>query len=332
MCSAETSLSQPAGVLHSAEARQLCAQLQKLQQVLNQIILGKQATIEKLLSALLAQGHVLLEDIPGIGKTTLAKAFSEALDCTFRRIQFTPDLLPSDVLGTAIYHPAEQRFHFQEGPVFTHILMADEINRASPRAQSSLLEAMAEQQVTVDGRHMPLPSPFMVIATQNPLEYHGTYPLPEAQLDRFMMQLELGYPEPELELSLLLNPPLQHASETSPFLNQRELLQLQALTRRIFVAEDLGVYILKVLNHSRQHPELSLGISPRGGMAWLQAARGLALLRGRHFVKPVDLADLAIPVLAHRLLLRGHAERATQQKQQVLLALLEEIAPPRLMP
>lgn len=308
---------------------ELMQRLQELEAILNQVILGKEAVIEQLLVALLAEGHVLLEDIPGIGKTTLAKAFARTLDCIFRRIQFTPDLLPSDVIGTSIYHPSDQRFHFQEGPIFTQILMADEINRASPRTQSALLEAMAERQVTVDGHHTALGPPFLVIATQNPLEYQGTYPLPEAQLDRFMMRLELGYPELERELDMLMAQTGQVAlKDLKPILEPADLLELQQTVHRVHMDRDLALYLLKIVAATRRAETIELGVSPRGSLALQHATRARALLKGREYVLPEDIRKLALPVLSHRLILRSQATFQGLNKAQLLSELIQQIPAP----
>lgn len=308
----------------------LQGRLKALQASLNRVIFGKPEVIELMLVALLAEGHILLEDIPGIGKTTLAKAFSRGLDCVFRRIQFTPDLLPSDVIGTSIYHPADQSFHFQRGPIFTQILMADEINRASPRTQASLLEAMAECQVTVDGQATRLGPPFMVIATQNPIEYQGTYPLPEAQLDRFMMRLELGYPHPELELDMLYAQLDSHPlADVVPVLNPHDLAHLQQQVHQVHVARDVGVYLLKIIEATRQRPnEIQLGVSPRGSLALFHAARARALISGRNYVIPEDIRGLAVPILAHRLILRSQLALQGRGKVDLMQEIVQSIPVP----
>ncbi|MEZ0373919.1 MAG: AAA family ATPase [Candidatus Sericytochromatia bacterium] len=325
MSSTELSISRSGQPLTELQQR-----LQQLQATLNRVILGKPEVIELMLVALLAEGHILLEDIPGIGKTTLAKAFSRSLDCVFRRIQFTPDLLPSDVIGTAIYNPADQSFHFQKGPIFTQILMADEINRASPRTQSSLLEAMAERQVTVDGQRSVLGPPFMVIATQNPVEYQGTYPLPEAQLDRFMMRLELGYPHPDLELDMLYAQLDSHPLEdVVPVLSPHDLAHLQHQVHQVHVAHDVAVYLLKIIEATRQRPaEIQLGVSPRGSLALFQAARARALVLGRNYVTPEDIRLLAVPILAHRLILRSQLTLQGRNKVELMQEIVTAVPVP----
>lgn len=304
--------------------------LQHLKTNIERVIVGKPRIIELMLIALLSQGHVLLEDMPGVGKTTLAKALAVSLGCRFTRIQFTPDLLPSDVLGTSLYHAQEGRFHFNEGPVFTHILMADEINRASPRTQSSLLEAMAERQVTVEGNARHLPSPFVVIATQNPIEYHGTYPLPEAQLDRFALCLRLGYPTPQQELQMLYTQEKGHPlDDLKAVASLAEIKALQALVATIKLEEDIARYLLKVVHASRQHPAVHLGVSPRGALTLFAAAKAEALLKGRLFVIPEDIKELAGPVLAHRLILEQKSRYGGINKEQVIDELLNQIPVPR---
>lgn len=304
--------------------------LEGLREALNRVILGKPVQIDLMLVALLARGHVLLEDIPGIGKTTLAKAFARGTGCHFSRIQFTPDLLPSDVIGASIYNPVDHAFHFKQGPVFTQILMADEINRASPRTQSSLLEVMAEQQVTVDGQRIPLKPPFMVIATQNPVEFQGTYPLPEAQLDRFMLSLSLGYPEPAQELAMLFE--YEHAQpleQLHALLTPVQICQFQAQVQQVSVHRDLGAYLIRLVQATRMHPAVQLGVSPRGGLALFQAIKARALLEGRNYALPEDLKALAEAVLAHRLILDAKARYQGVSKRDVIVACLEQVPVPR---
>lgn len=304
--------------------------IQSLINSLSSVVMGKTHQIELLIIALMSQGHVLLEDVPGVGKTTLAKAFAISTGCKFSRIQFTPDLLPSDVIGTSLYNTQESKFYFKEGPVFTNILMADEINRASPRTQSSLLEAMAEQQVTVDGQSRSLNKPFVVIATQNPVEYHGTYPLPEAQLDRFSMSFSMGYPEPEHELKVLFSQEQEHpVNRLKSVASIKEIIDLQELVKGVKVSEDLGKYLIKLVTASREHPSLQLGISPRGSLMLFQAIKAHAILRQRQFVIPDDIKILAIPVLAHRLILETKAKYSGVNKQDIVEELLEQVPVPR---
>ncbi|MCU0496079.1 MAG: MoxR family ATPase [Anaerolineae bacterium] len=282
--------------------------------------------LELILVALLAQGHVLLEDVPGIGKTLVAKSIAYSLHGTFKRIQCTPDLLPSDITGGAIYNQREQRFEFIRGPIFGHIVLVDEINRASPRTQSSLLESMAEGQVTVDGETHPLPEPFFLIATQNPVEMSGTFPLPEAQLDRFLIALGLGYPGYQDEVMILERE--EHGNplaEIEPVLELSELIQLQQAVRQIDVARPLKEYIVQINQATRAHPDVVIGISPRGGVALQKCAQAMALIRQRTFVTPDDIKTVAPAVLGHRLLTR---DRRAQTAQAVIDHLLREIRVP----
>jgi MoxR-like ATPase len=266
------------------------------------VIIGKSNVTELLLVALLTEGHVLLEDVPGIGKTTLAKALARSLDCSFARIQFTPDLLPSDVTGLNYYNQKSQSFEFRPGPVLSQILLADEINRATPRTQSSLLEAMQERQVTVDGETHLLPRPFLVLATQNPIELEGTFPLPEAQLDRFLMQLSLGYPSEEEEEEMLLTYQLDDPlPDLQPVASTEEVKLLQRQVRETHISDDVRRYILRVVRTTREHEAVDLGVSPRGTLALFNSSQALAALRGRDFVIPSDVQYLCAPVLTHRL-------------------------------
>jgi MoxR-like ATPase len=265
-------------------------------------VIGKEDAAELLLVALLVEGHVLIEDVPGIGKTTLAKALAASLACSFARIQFTPDLLPSDVTGLSIYNQRDGEFEFRPGPVFSQILLADEINRATPRTQSALLEAMQERQVTADGRTYPLPRPFITLATQNPIELEGTFPLPEAQLDRFLMQVKLGYPTASEEEELLVRygreTPLDDLAAVA---TAADVLALQAQVRAIRVHEDVRRYIVQLTRATREHPAVDLGVSPRGTLALYRASQALAALRGRDYVIPSDVQRLCGPVLTHRV-------------------------------
>ncbi len=273
-----------------------------LQENVGKAVIGKENVVELLMVALLTEGHVLLEDVPGIGKTTLAKALARSLDSTFKRIQFTPDLLPSDVTGILYFNQQTQQFEFRPGPIFAHIVLADEINRATPRTQSALLEAMQERQVTVDVHTYPLPRPFLVIATQNPIELEGTFPLPEAQVDRFLMKLHLGYPDEEEEEAILLRYQLADPVETlSPVLRREDLLTWQETVRHVRVADDVRKYIVHIARATRDHPAVTLGVSPRGTLALYRTAQALAAVRARDFVIPDDIKALVGPVLTHRI-------------------------------
>jgi len=280
---------------------------------IERIVVGKREVIELALVALLAEGHILVEDVPGIGKTTLAKAIARSLGCTFQRIQFTPDLLPSDVTGISYFNQKRQEFEFRPGPVMAQIVLADEINRATPRTQSALLEAMQERQVTVDGETRPLPRPFLVLATQNPIELEGTFPLPEAQIDRFLMRLKLGYPSEEDENLILLRfereDPL---ASLEPVISAADLVAAQAARSQVRVEESVRRYIVQVTRATRDRDVVQLGVSPRGTLALYKSAQALAAIRGRDFVTPDDVKELAFPVLTHRIIvspqtrLRGH--------------------------
>ncbi len=298
--------------------------VQQLQAHLGQTIVGKDQPIELLLTAFLAGGHVLLEDVPGVGKTVLAKSLARAIAGQYQRIQCTPDLLPTDLTGTNIWNPSSRSFEFLAGPIFTNILLADEINRATPRTQSALLEVMAEQQVTIDGQTRPLDRPFLVIATQNPVEYQGTFPLPEAQLDRFMVCLSLGYPTAAEELRMLQSiAARENAIPSPPCLT---LAQLEALTeqcRAVYVESSVQQYIVNLVQATRQHRDIDLGVSPRGTIALYQAAQARAFINGRDYTTPDDVKFLAPYVLTHRLVTSG-----SQRSSQVIDRLLQEVAIP----
>ncbi len=275
---------------------------------LEKVVIGKRRLLRSLLTALLAGGHVLIEDVPGLGKTVLARALARSVHGHFKRIQFTPDLLPSDVVGVSIYQPEKKQFQFKPGPLFANVLLADEINRATPKTQSSLLESMAEAQVTADGTTYGLPKPFFVMATQNPLESQGTYPLPEAQLDRFMMKLSIGYPDAAAELKILQEQQLQHPLDTlEPVCKCEEVLAMQAQVRAASVSQELLKYIIRLISSTREHPDVQVGVSPRGALALRRAAQALAVQSDRDYVIPDDVKDCGMPVLAHRLILRHQA-------------------------
>ena len=282
--------------------------LQRLRQAVEGALEGKQEAVELALVALLAKGHLLIEDVPGVGKTTLARALARAVGGDLRRVQFTSDLLPSDVLGVSVFDQRTGEFMLKQGPVFANVLLADEINRASPRTQSALLEAMNEGQVSLDGQTMPLPDPFFVIATQNPQDFAGTFPLPESQLDRFIVRVRIGYPPPAVEMRLLLDGQTDTARDVPVVLDPGRLVELQREVHRVTLDSSLGSYLHAVIQATRVAPSLSLGASPRGAIALGNAARARALLRGRNYVIADDIHDLAVPVLAHRVRLATHAD------------------------
>ncbi len=292
--------------LPEERSRESSRLLAKLENNVASVFLGKPETIRLALVALLAEGHLLIEDVPGIGKTLLAKALARSLGCSFHRIQFTPDLLPSDLLGTSVFHQGTGAFVFQPGPLFTQVVLADEINRATPRTQSALLEAMSDRQVSMDGQTRPLGPPFFVMATQNPYEFEGTYPLPESQLDRFLMRLRIGYPQRDAEKRILTGhrsgEPVEHLQAV---LSAEEVVSLQLQARQVRVEEALADYLLDLVTATRYHPDIHLGGSTRAALALYRAAQALALIEGRDYVVPDDIKRLAVAVLAHRILPRS---------------------------
>jgi MoxR-like ATPase len=303
--------------------------LRDLKTQLSRVILGKPDALEQVVVALVSGSHLLLEDVPGVGKTTLAKALARSFEGDFKRVQFTPDLLPTDILGSSVYNPRDGSFDFKDGPIFTHVLLADEINRASPRTQSALLEAMSERQVSIEGVTRTLPSPFLVIATQNPVEFHGTYPLPEAQLDRFGLRLSLGYPAAEQELDILYSQLDRHPLEAlDAVLDAAAVLRLQAAARAVRVARSLGAYVVALAEATRRHPHVQLGCSPRGTLALFRAAQARALLAGRDYAVPEDVKAEAVPVLAHRLGLETKARYSGVSKESVVRDVLGSVAVP----
>ncbi len=303
--------------------------LQPIRENLRQVIRGKDDRIDTLLAAMLAEGHVLLEDMPGLGKTTLAKALAISLSAEFRRVQFTSDLLPTDVLGGSVYNANQGSFSFHRGPIFTNILLADEINRASPRTQSALLEAMAEQHVTIEGRHYDLPELFMVLATQNPIEFHGTYPLPEAQLDRFLIRMDMGYVDPAIECQILFEQNEAHPlTRLKPVADVQHVLELRQKVRDIFVAPELGKYIVDMVNATRQHEQVQMGSSPRGALGLFRMAKAWAYMGGRDHVTPDDIQSCAVPVLAHRIVLDTKAKYAGVMPGSIIEETLDRIAVP----
>ncbi len=303
--------------------------LAQLQQNLSAVIHGKDEVIRMLLVALAADGSVLLEDVPGVGKTTLAKTLARSIDVEYQRIQFTPDLLPSDILGTPVYNPQDGSFTFKKGPIFCSVLLADEINRASPRTQSALLEAMNERQVTIEGHRYKLEEPFLVLATQNPVEFQGTYPLPEAQLDRFLLELHIGYPDPETEVEILYDQQTEHPLDRiQPVMNREEVLALQDRVRRVHVDRSVSRYIVELVRRTRLDGRVRLGVSPRGSLMLFRAAQAAALLDGRDYVKPDDVQQMAVHVLPHRLLLTSQARFANTTPRQIIEELLQEVKVP----
>src|SRR5215218_5848345 len=300
---------------------------ERLRTSVREVIVGKDRVVELCLIALLAGGHVLLTDIPGVGKTKLARAIASSISGGFSRIQFTPDLLPSDITGTSVYDPREVRFEWLPGPVFAPVLLADEINRATPRTQSALLEAMAEGQVTVDGETRGLPEPFFVVATQNPHQFHGTYPLPEGQLDRFMVATSMGYPERRAEIGLVRNQverrPLE---EVEPVVELGEIAAARDIVRGVQVHDEVLAYAVALAEATRNHPAVSLGVSPRGSISLVRAAQARAATRGRDFVGPEDVKALAPDAMAHRLSIRGGTSGATAET--ALREILDSVEPP----
>jgi len=290
---------------------------------------GKSRVLELILTALLAEGHILLDDVPGVGKTIIAKTLARSFGGSFRRIQFTPDLLPSDITGFNVYDQQNGRFRFQEGPVTTNILLADEINRAIPRTQSSLLESMEERQVTVDGQTYTLPKPFFVIATQNPIELEGTFPLPEAQLDRFLLKIAVGYPDKEEEMSILARfqeeDPLR---DLEPIATPDQLAQMQQARRHIQVSVPIREYITDIVRATRNHPFFRFGASPRGSLGLMRAGQGLAAVRGRDYVLPDDIKDLGSPVLAHRLILTEEERLRGETAERFVEQIIDQVPVP----
>ena len=290
------------------------------------VIVGKHAEVRMALVALLCEGHILIEDVPGVGKTMLAKAVSRSIGCSFRRIQFTPDLLPSDVTGLSIFNQKTQEFEFRPGPIMAQVVLADEINRATPKTQSALLECMEEQQATIDGTSYPMPSPFLVIATQNPIEYEGTFALPEAQLDRFMLRLRLGYPKAMEEIVILDEQKRHHPiDQLTQVLGLDELREMQAAIKEIYVDQAVAEYIVRLVGATRDHPDVYLGASPRGSINLYRSGQALAALEGRDYVIPDDVKQLAVAVLAHRLIIKSQASLREVDPDAIVREILAQV-------
>ncbi|WP_430611401.1 AAA family ATPase [Enterococcus sp. DIV0876] len=309
----------------------MTAELQKINALIaevEKVILGKHDVIQLTVAALLAGGHVLFEDIPGVGKTMLVKSLAKAIQSDYKRVQFTPDLLPNDILGVSIFNAQSQQFEFRPGPIFTSVLLADEINRTTPRTQASLLEAMSENHVTIDNQTYPLSPHFFVLATQNPNEYEGTYPLPEAQLDRFLFRLHIGYPDFQDELDLLTGQRQQSLDQIQTILHAEELTTLKSLVNDVYVDEQVARYALQLVQASRQHNGIELGISPRGGIAFLKGAKALALTEGRTYVTPQDLQRILPAVFGHRLLVKGGIHANDETLAELMKQMIQRVPVP----
>lgn len=296
---------------------------------IKKVIIGKDDVIEKVLIAVLARGHILIEDIPGVGKTTLAKALAKSMDLSYKRVQFTPDLMPSDILGISIYNKETGSFSFKKGPIFNQIFLADEINRTSPKTQSSLLQAMEEGEVSTEEGDYVLEKPFIVLATQNPLEYQGTFPLPEAQLDRFLMRLSIGYPDKSYEVDILKNhKSIKNLENIEPVVNKQDILNMQDEVEKITAQDSIMEYIINIVNVTRNSEELQLGASPRASIDMLKAARAKAYMSGRDYVIPDDVKEIAIPVLSHRLIMSPSSRMEGKSMEEVLNRLLNKVVIP----
>ena len=300
------------------------SQLAQVQQTIGRVIKGKEEVIQLALVTLLARGHLLIEDVPGTGKTTLAHTIARAFHCSFQRVQFTSDMLPSDVIGISVFNPKREEFEFKPGPLFANIVLADEINRTTPKTQSALLEAMNESQVTVDNHTHPLPHPFLVIATQNPIEHHGTYPLPESQLDRFLMRIRMGYPARESEKQILRNNGSAAVEEVPPVMDAAEVSAMQEAVVRVRVDDSLLDYALEIVERTRQSEQLSLGVSPRGAVMLHRGAQARAFLEGRDYCLPDDFKNLILPVFAHRVVVSSR-HTSTRKKSEQAESILSEI-------
>jgi len=301
----------------------------KLVTNLEKVIVGKRQTLDMIIVGLLCQGHILIEDVPGVGKTMLARSLARSLGCSFNRLQFTPDMLPSDVTGVSIFDQVKRTFEFRSGPVFAQIVLVDEINRATPKTQAALLEAMEERQVTVDGATHPLPSPFMVLATQNPIEYEGTFPLPEAQLDRFLLRVRLGYPAPNDEIEVLDRQQMRHPIETlESVIAIEELKEAMDAIKKVYVSTPVKRYMVDLTNRTRQNPDVYLGASPRGSLALYRTGQTIAALKGRDYVLPDDIKDMATAVLAHRIIVGPAARLREVSAEKIIQEILDSLPVP----
>jgi MoxR-like ATPase len=304
------------------------ALIRLLQQNISRVVLGKADAVRLTIVALLAGEHVLLEDVPGVGKTLLGKAIARSLTGQFHRIQFTPDLLPADITGSSLYSAQSREFVFSRGPIFANVVLADEINRATPRTQSALLESMSECQVSVDGETHALPQPFIVIATQNPVEFEGTYPLPESQLDRFLLRIPMGYPDREVELQVLINHrDGEPVDKLEAVLNCEQIALLQQAVRQVRVDDAINEYLLEIVQATRQSEEMHVGVSTRGALAWYRAAQSAALVAGRNYVVPDDVKQLAVPVLSHRIIPKGYFQGSQREAVESLIERLVDDVP-----
>ena len=302
---------------------------ERVVQNIERVIVGKRATVELAVVGLLSQGHLLIEDVPGVGKTMLARSLARSLGCSFGRIQFTPDMLPSDITGVSIFNQATRQFEFRTGQVMSQILLTNEINRDTPKTQAALLEVIEERQVTVDGVTHPLPLPFMVLATQNPVEYEGTFPLPEAQLDRFLLRIRLGYPDAESEITVLERQQFRHPVEDlQPVVSVEEVRAAQEAVKSVYVSKAVKQYIVELVNQTRRHPDVYLGASPRGSLTLYRTGQALAAMRGRDFVLPDDVKALALPALAHRVIVSPRARLREMAAENFVPGILEELPVP----
>ena len=311
---------------------QATGQIQRLIDNIEQVVYGKREVVRLCLTGLLARGHILIEDVPGIGKTTIAQAIARSIDCSFSRIQFTSDMLPSDILGVSILDPKSNNFEFREGPIFANVVLADEINRTPPKTQSALLEAMGEYQVSVEGKGLPLPEPFVVLATQNPVEYEGTYILPESQLDRFILRVTMGYPPAEDELRIMRRRnPRKEMNDLQPVLTGQEFVALQNKVADVIVDDSVARYMLDIVQGTRNHELIQLGASPRGSLTFYEACQARALVEGRDYVTPGDVKLMAVPTLAHRVLVRTRGAdlaAAAEERARAIEDVLKQVPVP----